>query len=248
MSNRSVRLFKTGIVASVILGLTVVAGYFYWQYQQLSSNNPEKEIQAISKQLRKFMDLPESPLPTMATVTEKEKLQQQDFFQKAENGDKVLIYLSEGKAILFRPSTGKVIDVAPIRETTTPEQAAKPESTDSKQPESEAEETVSITLYNGSTVSGVTRSVESDLSELSYDYEVVARTNAARTTYTETVVVDVDGNLNEQAQELAKLLDASVTSLPSGERRPSSGGLLVIIGGPVTASPEASPAAPQPQQ
>lgn len=233
MSNRASRIFKSVLLGSVILGLVAVAGYFYWQYQQVSANNPEKELHTITQRLRKFMDLPESPLPTLATVTEKEKLRQQPFFQKAENGDKVLIYLSEGIAILYRPATQKVIAVGPVRQAETGTTQTESDQSNTKTLVSPPEESqpVSITIYNGSTVAGAARATESQLADLTYDYTVVARANAARTTYGESIVVDVAGNLTTQAQQLAELLGATIASLPEGEESPEVGGLLVIIGG-----------------
>ncbi len=241
MSNKATRFAKTAVIFSVILGLVAVAGYFYWQYRQLATQNPEREIAAISKELRKFMDLPESPLPTMATVTEKEKLQQQEFFQKAENGDKVLIYLSEGKAILYRPSTGKVIDVAPIRQTETPQGAeavVPPDET-----EAAIKEPTAITIYNGTAISGAARTLETNLTELSFEHSVTARANAARTNYTSTLVVDLDGSLAAEAAELAELVEGKVGTLPAGEQAPADGGLLIIVGQADAASPspEATP-------
>jgi hypothetical protein len=53
--------------------------------------------------------------PTLASVTDKSKLSDQPFFQKAENGDKILIFVQSRKAILYRPSIKKIIDVAPIQ-------------------------------------------------------------------------------------------------------------------------------------
>ncbi len=235
MSNKATRVLKTASITAIFLGLLVAAGYFYWRYQQLASQNPEREIASITKKLRQFMDLPESPLPTMATVTEKEKLQQQEFFQKAENGDKVLIYLTEGKAILYRPSTGKVIDVAPVRQTESPQNESA--ETSKNAAEAETDTPIAITLYNGTNISGATRTIESDLAELSFDYTVNTRTNAARANYTKTIVVDLDSTHAEQAKELAQLLSGTVESLPAGEQKPEAGGLLIIVGQEASPSP-----------
>ena len=52
--------------------------------------------------------------PTLVTVQDVTKLQDQEFFEKAQNGDKVLIYEQAKKAYLYRPSTNRVINVAPV--------------------------------------------------------------------------------------------------------------------------------------
>ena len=93
------------------------AGYFYKQYEDIK-NNPNKvsndEVKSITSAVGKFMDLPTDETPTLATVTDKDKLKDQDFFKKSENGDKILIYANAKKAILYRPSNGKVIEFAPL--------------------------------------------------------------------------------------------------------------------------------------
>ena len=62
----------------------------------------------------KLMVLPTDETPTMATVSDPEKLKNQAFFVNAKVGDKVLIYTKARKAILFSPSQNKIIEVSPL--------------------------------------------------------------------------------------------------------------------------------------
>lgn len=107
------------VLAFVALLLAVIASagaafYFYQQYKKTSGLQVREEIARYEKVISSIIELPKDDTPQLATVTDKTKLQQQPFFAKAENGDKVLIYLKSQKAILFRPSTGKIIEIAPI--------------------------------------------------------------------------------------------------------------------------------------
>ncbi len=236
------------VVAKVASSLFVVSlmagsGYFYWQYREAVKSNPLYETEQVAAAVRKLMDVPTSPLPTLATVTEKEKLQEQVFFKKAENGDKVLIYVAEGKAILYRPSIHKIIDVAPIKPT-EPEVAGstttQPEESKSIAPA--VPEKVSVSFYNGTTVTGITRTIERQLTQLTYDYIIGTRENAVDSTYEETIVIDLSGGqLKSQAAELAKILAARVGDLPQNEKDPGTNGLLVIVGTTSVPEPETSP-------
>jgi hypothetical protein len=117
MYKKITKISFTIFVIILIFGSVGVAGYFYKQYKEIK-DNPNKisidEIKSLTAVIDKFMDLPADETPTLATVTDKEKLKDQDFFKKSENGDKILIYANTKKAILFRPSTQKVIEVAPL--------------------------------------------------------------------------------------------------------------------------------------
>lgn len=106
-----------GLVGLVVLSSIAASGYFYWQYRQLSSNpsaKAAKEINDTVGRVSKMMLLPTDEGPSLATVTDKGKLKDQAFFKFAENGDKVLIYAKNQKAILYRPKDNKIINVAPI--------------------------------------------------------------------------------------------------------------------------------------
>ncbi len=73
----------------------------------------------------RLITLPEGEEPTVATITDIEKLKDQTFFQKAKNGDKVIIYTNAKKAILYDPIARKIIDVAPVNIGTPSASAAQ---------------------------------------------------------------------------------------------------------------------------
>lgn len=114
------------IVIGLLIGLVLAlipSYYFYTKYQDAQNklNNPDivakAEIQSVTDKLSKLMVLPKDEQPTVATVTDKAKLKEQPFFARAENGDKVILYINAKKAILFREKDNKIIDVAPINIT-----------------------------------------------------------------------------------------------------------------------------------
>lgn len=101
-------------VFGVLVGFCV---YQVWQMKQLQKMTTSDE--AVMEQLSSMIVLPEE-LPSIATVTDKEKLGDQPFFQGAENGDKVIIYQGAKRAYLFRPSERKIIDMTVVETAPRP--------------------------------------------------------------------------------------------------------------------------------
>lgn len=84
----------------------------------ISSDEIElNEIDRIVSEVRTIMLLPDET-PILATVSDLEKVKNQTFFEKAELGDKVLVYMEAKKAILFRPSSKMIIEVGRVNEQT----------------------------------------------------------------------------------------------------------------------------------
>ncbi len=109
------RYILTVVVLVLLVGSSITAGYFYLQWKKaVTAPSAEEEIAEVTEVIGTFMELPTGEVPTIATVLDKEKLADQAFFNNSQNGDKVLIYTTAKKAILYRPSTKKVIEVAPI--------------------------------------------------------------------------------------------------------------------------------------
>lgn len=100
--------------AAGIIFVLLVMGWSLW-----SLYVPQREVKKLSETQQKMMqhlseivELPKEA-PTIAVVSEKEKLDQ-PFFEKSENGDQVIVFEKEGKVILYRPSTKKIINFANI--------------------------------------------------------------------------------------------------------------------------------------
>jgi hypothetical protein len=107
---------KYGIAILVIALLMVYGIKTRPELIGLSKDSGEEQVdetQMLVEEVGKIIKLPEE-VPTIATVSEIEKVREQKFFVNAENGDKVLIFTGAKKAILYRPSEKKVIEVGVV--------------------------------------------------------------------------------------------------------------------------------------
>lgn len=119
-SNKRVpKKFKVLLIILAILTVSgfAAAGAVTLKYIE-ARNNPEviakdKETELIDK-VGKLVLLPSDETPSIATVADKEKLKDQEFFKDAENGDQLLIYTTAQQAILYRESTNKIVRIAPL--------------------------------------------------------------------------------------------------------------------------------------
>ena len=75
------------------------------------------ELEAIDilGKVSKLYLIPDGEEPTIATVSDPSVLKGQSFFNLAEKGDKVLIFTKASKAVLYRPSIDKIIEIAPTK-------------------------------------------------------------------------------------------------------------------------------------
>lgn len=214
---------KILIIAAAIIFLGALGGgiYFYWQYQRVVKN-PEliakQETAWVLERVNKLIDLPQDETPTVATVLDKEKLKDQDFFKKAVNGDKLIIYMNAKKAVLYRPNINKIIEVAPVY------------TDDTKKAEESGAITANIrvVLLNGTTTPGLTNPAETKIKDAIPNVEITQKENAQKNDYTQTIVVDLKGTMGDQAKKIAEALGGEVGSLPEGENKPDAD-ILVIV-------------------
>lgn len=216
------------LIAVVVLGALAAAGYFYWQYQKVTSNEADKELKKTVTQVSKFMVLPDE-VPTLATVTDITKLSDQKFFKNAQNGDEVLIYQTAEKAILYRPKINKVVEVAAISSIG---QTNNPSSANAELTQVSTEvvnSQIELALYNGTPTIGLTNEVEKTITGKFTDVEIKMKETAAKNDYQQTIVVDITGKYKQRVADLASFLEAKVVALPQGEVSPQTD-ILVILG------------------
>lgn len=222
-------LFLALIILAV--GGTFASVYYYRQYQALKVNpnlEAQKETASLVMVVGKLMELPGDETPTVATIQDKDKLKDQSFFAKAENGDKLLAYTKAMQAILYRPSINKIINVAPIV-------INQPESVSQNAPATQAPVAtpspagLKIAYYNGTEVVGLSGQAEKAVKASYPGSQTGALTNAKKKDYKETLVIDITGIHNKEVEDIASLLGGKVSPLPVGENRPDAD-ILIISG------------------
>ncbi len=207
------------VLAVLLVAVAAVAAYYFREYQGLKANPDaasEEELNSLVVEIGKVMVLPNDETPTLATILDKEKIKDQPFFKNAENGDKLLAYTKAMKAILYRPSTKKIIEVAPL-------------SIDQPADASANAATLKVSYYNGSGEAGKAVDAEKKVKEAHADYATVEVKDAAQDNYDKTIVIDISGKFADKAAGLATLLGATVEELPEGESKPSAD-ILIISG------------------
>jgi len=216
-------------VIALIVAETLLLRYYYGQTMDLRSEvaqlkkDPQEiakeETAALVEKVSKLVVLPSGEEPVVATVTDKEKLKDQPVFEKAENGDKILIYSQAKKAYIYSPEKNVVVDIIPVN---IGESMLNIPGVDEKNP-------LRVALYNGSKNPGMTTELEKRIKEKNVlGVSVTAKANASNSDYARTTVFDVTGRKGEQAVALAKLLGGEVSTV-SSEMKPNAD-MLVVIG------------------
>jgi len=224
------KMVMYGIVLGLVVAAAVPSYYFYSQYQKTKQllQNPsaaaQEDLQSTVNKVGILMDLPKNEVPTFAVVSDVKKLKGQTFFAHAENGDKVLIYTKSQKAILYRPSINKIIDVAPVSLGQTQNQTQGAAKTLSPSPKN-----LALTIYNGSNSAGLAATTQQKIED-KFSQVKVTGTGNAKGEYSKTFVYDLTGKNKDIASQIAQFLSGEVSSnLPSSEVKPSTDLLVIVV-------------------
>jgi hypothetical protein len=113
---------STGILLGIagVIGLLVFGVIFAvkqkpeWFGITATVEENQNDIAELINEVNKVILLPEGEAPSIAEVTDPVEARKQEFFKKAEAGDKVLVYKEAKKAYLYRPSEKRIIEVGQI--------------------------------------------------------------------------------------------------------------------------------------
>lgn len=227
-------LKKPLVFLILLLALSVGGAVFFYNQNQNTQIEIKKlredpraaaleETSKLVSKIGNLIDLPQGEDPTVATVSDKEKLKDQPFFAKAENGDKVLIYTQARKAVLFRPATNKIIEVSTVNIGGVADATAS----------AQVNSTVKVAIYNGTNTVGLTLTAERQLEEKMANIEVAVKENAKKKDYEKTVVVALSQGREQEIKQIAEFLGAQVSLLPEGEVKPEAE-ILIILGSDYT--------------
>lgn len=112
-----VRNRRWPLIMIIVVGilLACVAGFFAWKYFDSKGEDSDSAAsQRIIEKVGNLYLIPDNEEPTVAQIQDKEKLGNQQFFNKANNGDYLLIFSDSQFALLYREDINKIINVGPI--------------------------------------------------------------------------------------------------------------------------------------
>ncbi len=185
------------------LALAVIAGGAYGVKQYVSSAGNQTTERDLASLVAQKAVVPADERPTISTVIDETQVNQ-PFLSNARKDDKVLLYFKSQQAIVYRPSTGQIVNMGPL-ETPKPRVFVR----DGRAGQIPASLVARIAAQN--------------------DFLVVSRDASSKQNYAKTLVVDIAGNRPDLAGQLAARIDGTVAELPAGESRPDAD-LLVIVG------------------
>ncbi len=104
---------KIIIILVICIGLVVIvsATFLFFHKKQNADMN---SVDTIKARVGVLYLLPTDEEPALATVTDSSKLSS-SFAGKVQNGDKILFYEKNNRALVYRPGINKVVIVEPLQ-------------------------------------------------------------------------------------------------------------------------------------
>jgi hypothetical protein len=222
---------KMPLIFGGILLLVAIAPsyYFYSQYRSAEKKlfDPntalKEETNSVLNKVKRLIIVPEGETPTIATISDVDKLKDRAFFATAKNGDKLLIFTNAKKAILYDPVKDRIIDVGPV---SLPE----PTSASLSSTISQQSSPLKLVLLNGTFTTGLALTFENNYKSKLSNIEIVDKNNAKKRDYEKTLIIDLTSKNKDEVEKISKAIGAEISTLPAGETKPVDADVLVIIG------------------
>lgn len=212
-----------GVALVVVLVLLVIGAYFFFSKKQPSVSTTgtqianQEEIQSLVQKVGKHLPVNEQEIPLVAIVTDVSAAKQQSpaFYQKAQNGDRLLVW--QDKAVLYSPTLDEVESVLVFQTIQPPT------------PQALAAEKATIEVRNGTGVTGIANALSDRLKAQGFTVTKVSNAKA-KDPYPVTLISNMGTRvLPASAQVLAGYGSAVASSTMSGEG-PVTADFLIILG------------------
>ena len=108
---------RTGVIIIALIVIPMALGLLAREQQARNIGGTDGDVLAeqrtvdVMEKLGEIMELPNEN-PQLVTVSDVTQLRDQKFFANAQNGDVVVIFSQAQKAVLYRPTTNKIIEIA----------------------------------------------------------------------------------------------------------------------------------------
>ncbi len=216
-------LMGISVVYIAVVSMLAIRFYDLYKYYEARVPKTEKEIEQetnmLLSKLKNIMQIPDEK-PSIATVANEAALKrQQAFFAQAQNGDKVIVFPIARKAVLYRPSTDKIIESGPL--LVGPNQNTQAANNQQIKP-------LRVAIFDGTSDPAVAQSVDERLKKAAGPVIETTVSPASSKEYTGITVVDLTGNNKQSVDDIAKFFEATVGSLPTSETKPDADVLIVV--------------------
>jgi len=229
------------ILIIILIILLICFAIYYIKFQKVKNNsltektaqNQEeiikKEITDLKEKIGKLILLPTNEEPVVATIVDSEKLKtEQPFYKDAQNGDKLLVYQQEKKAIIYSPSKNILVNVGTVFfDDTGEQQITSTPQTPQEQPQVEPakvqNEILKLEIRNGSNTPGKAQLVADGLDKNMF--EVIKVEKASKTNYENNILINIKG---KDLSALENLLGVKAVTMPAGEATSEADALIII--------------------
>jgi len=188
---------RTTIVIVAVLAILLGIGTYFFL-----SRNAKPSNDAVISQVEKLSGIT-GVNPAVLDIIDSSKVDQ-PFLKGTQDGDKVVLFYQAQKAVVYRPSTKKIVKTGNF-----------------------APPAPQVFLRSGSSNANVEDITKTIIGFK--QYTVLSSDTSAHPNYDKTIVVDLTGRYPNSVVTLADSLHATVANMPSGEIKPS-GDILVIVG------------------
>ena len=101
---------RTKLTALIALAVACAVSLYLFAANQRHEGD---DVGSIKHLVSRHYLLPVDEEPALLTVTDPTKLST-EFLKRSQAGDKVLVYQKSRKAIIYRPSIDRIVDIAPV--------------------------------------------------------------------------------------------------------------------------------------